>query len=219
MAGENTNIQFYVNEEIHISTSDGDREVTLGTSTGSRQGLGIKYDINTTPLDFSITPSGIIWTNGVTTYTSSLSRIAAVGQAFAAVEIPPNVTTLKINNTILLDNGSGNTLSLSNNNIKYPTSYQTASASISNTSNSVQTFNGSTLTATLPVVSSTNVGTQFLITNTNAGNLTVASSSSQLIYYSVGTAAATTRILNTGHSHIFTAIQTTGATTYGWSMV
>lgn len=104
----------------------------------------------------------------------------------------------------------------------YSSVYNATSATLSAINGTtIQTFNGSALTATLPNVTATNVGVQFIITNTHAGNLTVTSSGSplQLIYSSTGTASAATRTLNTGHSHIFTAIRTTSATTYGWSMV
>jgi hypothetical protein len=41
----------------------------------------------------------------------------------------------------------------------------------------------------------------------------------QLIYSTTGAASATSRTLAQGNSHIFTAILTTGASTFGWSMV
>jgi hypothetical protein len=124
-------------------------------------------------------------------------------------------------NTSGINMGSGGTgVQLNANNIKYPTAYNTASASLSTTSNAVQTFNGTSLTATLFNASATNVGTQFTITNTNATNLTITTTGgTQLIYSSTGSASATSRTLNVGHSQIFTAIQTTGASTFGWSMV
>jgi hypothetical protein len=124
-------------------------------------------------------------------------------------------------NTSGINMGSGGTgVALNANNIKYPTAYNTASASLSTTSNAVQTFNGTSLTATLFNASATNVGTQFTITNTNATNLTITTTGgTQLIYSSTGSASATSRTLNVGHSQIFTAIQTTGASTFGWSMV
>jgi hypothetical protein len=115
---------------------------------------------------------------------------------------------------------TGTGVHLNLNNIKYPTSYNTTSASLGTTSNAVQTFNGTSLTATLFNASATNVGTQFTITNTNATNLTITTTGgTQLIYSSTGVASATSRSLAQGHSQIFTAIQTTSATTYGWSMV
>jgi len=58
----------------------------------------------------------------------------------------------------------------------------------------------------------------FHITNTNVTSLTVNSSSSQLIYSSIGPTSSS-KTLTTGNSQIFTAIKTTGINTYGWSMI
>ena len=128
------------------------------------------------------------------------------------------VFRMAINGIIMGSSGTG--VKLNANNIQYPATYNAASASISTTSNAVQTFNGSSLTATLFNASATSVGTQFTITNTNASSLTVTTTGgTQLIYSSTGAASATSRSLPVGHSQIFTAIQTTGASTYGWSMV
>lgn len=104
---------------------------------------------------------------------------------------------------------------------KYASTYNNAASQILlSTSSYSQTFNNTGLTATLPEVDGTNVGIQFLITNTNASSaLSVSSSSSQDIYSSTGVPSNTTRNLAVGHSHIFTAIYTTGSGTYGWSMV
>jgi hypothetical protein len=115
---------------------------------------------------------------------------------------------------------SGTGVNLNLNNIQYPTTYNIANATLTDASNAVQTFNGSSLTATLPLVSNTNVGIQFIITNTNSSSsLTVETSGlSQTIYSSTG-ASASSKTLNAGHSQIFTAIQTISASTYGWSMV
>jgi len=119
--------------------------------------------------------------------------------------------------------GSGGTgVQINLNNIKYPTSYNTASVNLLSTSNAVQTFNISDgpFTANLPNASATNIGTQFTITNTNANNLTVTTTGgTQLIYSSTGAVSAALRTLGQGNSHIFTAIQTTGDSTFGWSMV
>ena len=134
--------------------------------------------------------------------------------------------TYEVSNIFRYDNtgikmgASGTGVQLNANNIEYPATYNNASATLSTTSNAVQTFNGSSLTATLFNASATNVGTQFTITNTNATSLTVTTTGgTQLIYSSTGAASATSRSLAVGHSQIFTAILTTGASTYGWSMV
>jgi hypothetical protein len=118
---------------------------------------------------------------------------------------------------------SGTGVAINNNNIKYPATYNTAQATLTNTSNSVQTFNISNAPfgAILPNATATNVGTQFIITNTNASeNLGVTTvGGSQLIYSSTGAPSSVSRVLQPGYSQIFTAIQTTGPNTYGWSMV
>jgi hypothetical protein len=115
---------------------------------------------------------------------------------------------------------TGTGVAINARNIKYPASYNTSSATLGTTSNAVQTFNGSSLTCNLPNASATNVGTQYTITNTNASNLTITTTGgTQLIYSSTGAASAVTRSLAQGHSQIFTAILTTGASTFGWSMV
>ena len=114
---------------------------------------------------------------------------------------------------------AGNGLQFATSTIKYASKYSTSDVTLSIADSYAQTYNGSSLTATLPTVTSGNVGIQFLITNTNATALTVNSSSSQTIYSTIAGLSATSRTLNTEHSQIFTAIKTTSASTYGWSMV
>jgi len=101
---------------------------------------------------------------------------------------------------------------------QYVSNYYTTSQSINATFPYALTFNGASITATLPSVSGTNVGTQYLITNVNASNLVVGASGGQLIYSATSPSSATSRTLGSGHSQIFTAIQT-GVGVYGWSMV
>ena len=117
---------------------------------------------------------------------------------------------------------TGTGVNINLNNIKYPASYHTAQITLSTNSSSVQTFNISVAPfgAILPNASATNVGTQFIITNVNANALGVTTTGgTQLIYSSTGAPSAVSRSLAQGNSQIFTAIQTTSATTYGWSMV
>jgi hypothetical protein len=134
--------------------------------------------------------------------------------------------TYEVSNIFRYDNtgikmgASGTGVQLNANNIKYPATFNNASASLTTSSNAVQTFNGSSLIATLPNASATNVGIQYTITNINASALTVTTvGGTQLIYSSTGVASATSRSLAQGHSHIFTAIQTTSGSAFGWSMV
>ena len=102
---------------------------------------------------------------------------------------------------------------------KFACNYSTSGGALSIASPYSQTINGTGQTLTLPVVTSGIVGIQYLITNTNASALTVNGSGGQFIYSSFGTAVVLTKSLTQGHSHIFTAIYTTGVGTFGWSMV
>jgi hypothetical protein len=102
---------------------------------------------------------------------------------------------------------------------QFACNYSTSGGTLSINSPYSQTINGIGQTLTLPVVTSGIVGIQYLITNTNASALTVNGSGGQFIYSSFGTAVVLTKSLTQGHSHIFTAIYTTGVGTFGWSMV
>jgi hypothetical protein len=104
------------------------------------------------------------------------------------------------------------------NTILKSTAYFTTATNITRSSAYANTYNGATLTVNLFTVDATNVGLSYLITNINATNLTVGATGGQTIYSSTGAAALTPRVLNQGHSQIFTALQV-GASTYGWSMV
>lgn len=86
-----------VSQQIQLNTSDAD------------VGLKLNYDIGTgNTKTFSITRDGINFTDNTNNQTTGLDRLASVQQAFASVELPPNATTLKINNTLLATNGTNN---------------------------------------------------------------------------------------------------------------
>jgi hypothetical protein len=141
-------------------------------------------------------------------FSGGAIRIGNITGAGAELAINPTKTTLK----------TVNGFQLTNNSIQFPSTFYNSNQTLSSTYPYALTFNGTSLTATLPVVSSTNAGTQFLITNTNAGSMTINTSSSQLMYFS-GSSAVSTRTISTGGSHLFTAIRTTSSTTFGWSIV
>jgi hypothetical protein len=71
----------------------------------SDTGIQLDYDLLGTPKQFSISGGGINFQDGTNNYTTGLERLALVQTAFQAVELPPNATTLKINDTILVDAG------------------------------------------------------------------------------------------------------------------
>ena len=174
-------------------------EILLNTNSG---------DINIVSpnvINLNATPVGAI--NLFTEGDIKIGNISGAGNQ-NVLTINPTRATLK----------TGNGFQLLDSNIQYPSTFYNTSQTITTTFPYAQSYNGTTLTATLPVVSTVNVGTQYLITNTNAGNMTVIGNGVQLIYFT-GAAAATSRTLASGSSHIFTAIRTTTTSTFGWSMV
>jgi hypothetical protein len=106
---------------------------------------------------------------------------------------------------------------LAKSTIKYPINVRGANYNFTDFTDAIQTFTTAS-TVTLFIVDDERSGRQFLITNTSAGNLTVNSSSGQLIY-TTGSTPATTRTLASGATRQFTAIRTTGGSVYGWSMI
>jgi len=83
--------------------------ITTKTTALDFRGLELKYDLNATPKQFSISDGGVRFRDGTNDYTTGLERLALVQTAFQAVELPPNATTLKLNDTILLDAGVAST--------------------------------------------------------------------------------------------------------------
>lgn len=93
---------------IKLISEDETQSITFKMD-GVNKGIVLDYDLLTTPKQFQITPTGVEYTDGVNTYNTGLERIALVQQAFQAVELPPNATTLKLNQTLLLDAGGNQT--------------------------------------------------------------------------------------------------------------
>ena len=192
---DNTDNTFFTNQRSRVSPNE--VEIYDHTSSGTNASI---TKISSTTFDYN--PSGTKPTFYQFTYEVS--------------------NIFRYDNTGIKMGSSGTGVKLNANNIQYPATYNTSSATLGTTSNAVQTFNINVgpFTAFLPNASATNVGTQFTITNTNATNpLIVSTPGGQLIYSSTGAASATSRSLAVGHSQIFTAILTTSASTFGWSMV
>lgn len=102
MSENNTfnNLNFVFNKNNGVEES-----VIIDTST---VGLSIEYDKHTAnPKTFRIRPSGINFTDNTNNNTTGLERLSLIQQAFQAVQLPPNATTLKINKTLLIDDGGG----------------------------------------------------------------------------------------------------------------
>ena len=107
-----SNLRFSDRQVSEVSADPGDETFTeTFTETKScaigRDGIRINYDLDTiTPKYFEMTKDGVVFQEtGQPTYTTGLGRLCAVQQAFQAVELPPNATTLKINDTLLCDAG------------------------------------------------------------------------------------------------------------------
>ena len=93
---------------IQLETPDNDKQITLSMSEPLK-GFVLDYDKNTTAKSFSITEAGMNWSDGVSNHTTALEKVALLQTALAAVEIPPNSTTLQLNKTLIV-NDSLNTL-------------------------------------------------------------------------------------------------------------
>ncbi len=84
-------------------------DVSKKISINSVDGLKIEYDIDTTnPKSFKIFSGGVNFQDNDNNNTTGLERLALVQNAFQAVELPPDSTTLKINNTLFADDGTNN---------------------------------------------------------------------------------------------------------------
>ena len=91
-------------------TSDDDN-IKVGVGAG---GLHIEYDLLTpTPKTFNLNHLGIHWTDGTATYETALGKLSAVQEAFQAVELPPNATTLQINDNIKVTDGTNKNVTIS----------------------------------------------------------------------------------------------------------
>jgi len=76
-------------------------------------GIDIRYDIGTANVkNFRMSNVGVNWTDNTNNNTTSLDRLALVQTLLQAVEIPPNATTLKINNALQINAGSLETADL-----------------------------------------------------------------------------------------------------------
>lgn len=100
MSNNNT----FNNLDLVLNKNNGiDQQINIKTST---TGIEMKYDISTgNPKTFSIRPTGINYTDNTNNNTTALDRLSLVQQAFQAVVVPQNSTTLQINDTILLSDG------------------------------------------------------------------------------------------------------------------
>jgi hypothetical protein len=94
--------EYVNNKRTLIDDATGTKHISIDGDGG----LDIRYDIGTANVkNFKISSAGVNWTDNTNNHTTGLERLALVQTAFSAVELPPNTTTLKVNNTLLLDAG------------------------------------------------------------------------------------------------------------------
>jgi hypothetical protein len=206
-AGTNANIALNIAGACRADIDIRAGEFNVGDLNSA--GNNTKIVINDTNPSIALQTTGAI-------EVDSGAGLSTIGDVNGSV----NGTTISVYDpTQVITLTGGNGVYLQSSTIRYAVNLRSSSTTLAINDTYSQTFNGSSLTATLPLVDGTNVGFQFLITNTNASSLSVNSTGGQLIYSTTGTASATTRTLPVGHSHIFTAIYTTSGSTFGWSMV
>lgn len=105
---DDNNTTFQIGRTLKFTDDSGDKSMAIDMSNPYVRGLKLDYDLLTTPKYFHITPLGIEWSDGTSTYNTGLGRLCAVQQAFSSVEFPPDALTLKINDKILLTDGTSN---------------------------------------------------------------------------------------------------------------
>jgi len=97
------NEQEYKGNVINYLDTTGNTAITL-----SSNGLTLSDDILTTPVIVEINQVGIVNGGNTTTWNT----LASLDQALASLKIPPNATTLEIENTLLATNGATNSISI-----------------------------------------------------------------------------------------------------------
>lgn len=95
---------------LKMISDDNTQSITMKME-GSDKGVILDYDLTTSSKQFSITKDGVKWTSGATNYTTGLDRLAVIQTAFSAVQLPTEVNSLEIKNTLKID-ASGNIANL-----------------------------------------------------------------------------------------------------------
>lgn len=108
----NTNIQYYKNVQVEYAEPANDVVIKVGCNDLTDKGIVLDYDLVGVPKRFKINPSGMNWTDGINTFNTNLDKICALEIALPALQIAPNSTTMKLNNTLLLDDGANKSITV-----------------------------------------------------------------------------------------------------------
>jgi hypothetical protein len=122
----NPNIQYYINTQVQYAEPLNDVVIKVGCNDLTDKGIVLDYDLVGIPKRFKINPGGMNWTDGINTFNTNLDKLCALEIALPALQIPPDSTTMKLNDTLLLNNGSADTLTLNPTNITFATTSATA---------------------------------------------------------------------------------------------
>ena len=112
----NTNIQYYKNTLVEYALND--VKIKVGCNDLTDQGIVLEYDLGGVSKRFKINPSGVNWTDGINTFNTNLDKLCALEIALPALQIAPNSTTMKLNNTLQLDDGSSDVSTIDNLHLK-----------------------------------------------------------------------------------------------------
>ena len=97
------------NNGIQMTLDNANKSVSIDPDNG----LIIKYDLLTAnPKTFTISNTGMNFLDNTENNTTFLSRIALLQQALAAIEIPPNTTTLEVVSSVLVRDTGTNSIAL-----------------------------------------------------------------------------------------------------------
>jgi hypothetical protein len=101
----NAGIQPYNNTLVEYADQLNDVKIKIGCNGPTNKGFVLDYDLGSVAKSFKINSEGLNWTDGINTFNTSLDKLCALEIKLPALQIPPNSTTMKLNNTLLLDNG------------------------------------------------------------------------------------------------------------------
>jgi len=138
----NANIQYYKNLQVEYAEPANDVVIKVGCNDLTDKGIVLDYDLVGIPKRFKINPSGMNWTDGLNTFNTSLDKLCALEIALPALQIAPNSTTMKLNDTLILDNAT-DTVTINPNNITFAnTSFSATNISNNNSQALVITGDG-----------------------------------------------------------------------------
>jgi hypothetical protein len=118
----NADIQPYKNILVEYADQSNDVKLKVGCNGPTDKGIVLDYDLGSVVKSFKINSGGLNWTDGINTFNTNLDKLCALEIKLPALQIAPNPTTLKLNDTILLDNGTADTLTLNTTSITVPNS-------------------------------------------------------------------------------------------------